>query len=320
MSSHLGAVTVLTGWCAVLSAGVFVDAASRRGRRRRGEKFVLRNLAYVDESQVRDVDRILSLKLRVGAALLAAMALVIWFVVSRLDHVGWWLYVLAGLFVVVSAVGSITQFARPIDGPGGVTGPRAARSRAVGVGDYVPPFQRWAAIACCGGSLPLVAGCLVLITIGHFDTATILGGPGIWILGTVGLALGAAEFAVRRITDLPQPALDPAHLYLQDALRSRSLADLYGALLLPCMVGWMTVGSDLADAAPASSPTWLVDALPFGFLLAGIVVGLALVVPGLEAEFSTKGPWFRRRLWPMLGPGQVLLPGQDLEAPERLAR
>jgi hypothetical protein len=168
-----------------------------------------------------------------------------------------------------------------------------ARPRRVVLGDYV--------------SWPLQAGTWLLVAVDvALAAASVLAGRrghatgGMLVCGLASLVLtvGMAAFTVwfgRRLCERPTPAVDPSHLYLQDAWRASSLSATYG---LVCISAYGALMS-------------LVFVPDLGWLFPALGLMLYPVLGAVAAVWIIQWKWFRRRLWRGLPRGYVLLPGQQ---------
>ncbi|MFT4009808.1 MAG: hypothetical protein QM655_07165 [Nocardioidaceae bacterium] len=171
--------------------------------------------------------------------------------------------------------------------------PLIARSRAVSPTDYLPRSRQIA--LWCLLVLPLGVGILVV----HALQAGEIGSAG-------GIALLASEAAATLSVLLvalvpyalcrrPEAAVDACHLYAQDAWRSDALVE--------CQEQAFFAVLQVALASQALSDSLAVVSAP-SLVLFGIAV--------LLGSRKRAKLWFRKRLWPMLPPDHVLMPGEEL--------
>ncbi|UUW88233.1 hypothetical protein [Pimelobacter simplex] len=168
--------------------------------------------------------------------------------------------------------------------------PGVARGRQPEVRDYVGPaplamltLQALLGVAIAGGALRWAA-----------DDGWSGAAAGLLVSGVVILGLSlAAPLAWRVVVRRPQRAVDAAHLYFQDAWRADALRNT-GILTVLVPLSAAYVWPESSDPARVAL---VVLALGIGAL------GLTDLAPPLR---------FRARLWPTLGPRQVLLPGEPV--------
>ena len=97
----------------------------------------------------------------------------------------------------------------------------------------------------------------------------------------------------------PSPAVDPSHLYLQDAWRARALGWAYILVAGVAFFGLLPLA--------LLGFTWVATA----FMTSCFYLALPVVV----MVWVVQPKWFRRRLWRGLASDQMLLPGQSFPAP-----
>ena len=112
--------------------------------------------------------------------------------------------------------------------------------------------------------------------------------------GILAVAVFTAWFS-RALCERPSPAVDASHLYLQDAWRAAAVGRVHFLLRLSAVLFTMS-------ALASSTTLGLVPSE--ALLLASVAI--------MTGSFLIRGPHFRTRLWPMLPPGQFLLPGQTM--------
>jgi len=287
---------------ALLAFAVVNFGLSRSGRFRRwsGKSFAKRNLAWVDQPLAAELDEALARRFRYLGWWIVAMA-VVWFGLTTFGPGDSpWLMVWVGVVMLgVPLTAALACYWRPQRlGP---DAPTAVR-RDLEVADYVPRYERVLAWVMGIGSL---VAALVTVVI-----EIVNGGPHAWlsILPGLGLAaeVGVVELVARRVVAVPQRAVDAAHLYWQDALRSESLRYAYTQLLVPAMLVWMFAAPVLVGGLGRRPDV----SVPFTVGAVGVaVVGLILALANLEGPGTR---WFRRQLWATLGPWQVVRPGDVL--------
>ncbi|WP_380164150.1 hypothetical protein [Jannaschia sp. R86511] len=190
------------------------------------------------------------------------------------------LAVAAGLHAVLSARRTPAQDA-----------PRLARSREVGVGDYVDGIERWGTVVVCLAP-PAVALALAVLPTGLLDAGVdplrlgllALVPPALLVLST------AASTAVLAA---PQTVTSPVELAWDDALRSQALRDIVSTPMYAGLLALLWLGLDVASAIPderlATGATGLWVMLALGAMVVLLVVVLA----------TRPASHFRRRLWPV---------------------
>ncbi|MGL5809125.1 MAG: hypothetical protein ACRCYQ_04185 [Nocardioides sp.] len=280
----------------LLAAGYHFSWSPSR-QRAHGQPWAKKNLAYVESDLVGHIDARWRWESRLrGATILAMAAQCAWLVYTDTLQE----YFLR-FWVVMIAVGATGLVARAIlmTRPVGDARTRAlARVRQVRTTDYAHPLSH----ACVTASG--VIGLSLILTLLVFPDLVVASArvPGIIAGVAVFTSAGCAAWAARRICRQPIPARDAAHLYWQDALRADQIrrcyyeADLWG---LQAAL-WFIADRERYLTQNASG------------LLA--VVPLGLMVMTLIAD-HLGDMRFRKRLWPALAPGQVLMPG---ETPARL--
>ena len=166
-----------------------------------------------------------------------------------------------------------------------------ARPRHVVLADYVPVRSQlltW-------GSAAIVA----VIGVGTFAHRHETGRAAAIILVGSAAILGGAVFTAwfgRALCVRPTPAVDASHLYLQDAWRAQALEQIHVENRLNAVL--FTTTALGVSINPLAFPLSI-----YLMLCAAAVVFGSLLLPKQH---------FRRRLWPTLEPGQVLLPGEPV--------
>ncbi|WP_408895448.1 hypothetical protein ACJ5H2_11125 [Nocardioides sp. R1-1] len=172
--------------------------------------------------------------------------------------------------------------------------PGLARTRTPGVLDYLDRRVVVAHAAQAGIGLTAIGSALV--------TASRTG----WAPDAAGAAVTGLLIAVVAVVGpvvwhlevgRPQRATDAAHLYLQDAWR----ADAMRSASLLAGPGTLTA---LRLQDPSSSSSLALAAVQ--------LVLLAASATCLLIDLDPETPRFRKRLWPTLAPGEVLVPGQSI--------
>lgn len=169
--------------------------------------------------------------------------------------------------------------------------PRVARTRKVGLGDYVNGLERWGTVVAC--LVPMAAGLVLAVVLANPDAAGIvplslglltLVPPALLVLS---LAAGGAVLNARRTVSSPE------RLAWDDALRSQSLRDILNLPMYAGLIATLWLGLEAALAIPdeqfalRAAALWVVVAM--GTLVAMTVVLL----------LSRPARHFRHRLWPV---------------------
>lgn len=215
-----------------------------------------------------------------------------------LDDGGW---LVISLLVVLGAAGTVVaelwRPGLPADGP------RTARTGTPGFGDYVP---RQAALLTGGLVVVGLIGLLGTLLLGGsrwFAAEVLWRSPVPVLAGALVVLTLLSWWAVRRVLDAPQPAVDETELYWQDALRAHTLTGLLTPLALVALlgIGICGVALDAAASQAAAEAGQVGPAWSLALLVAGYVVPVAVVVTVLATS-----PWwvrpragdrFRTRLW-----------------------
>ena len=286
-------IFALVAMTLALAFAVWISFPSAKALRIHGERFAREHLAFVDSEFVVPFDRAYTRNRRQLAvmfvALIAAMLVLDRFARGYASDLV--LLPIAGLMALCVALLRLRMAGREFPVPSGRS--VVARVRRVGLDDYVSRPVRtasWIVVCFCLG---MAAWATVHPYTGEYAPATRLV-PAL-AAGTLVVALVVVEVVGRAVCGRPQAAVDPCHLYFQDAWR--------GVFLVGAYV-WVSWG---AFQFLTSVPLYVLEDLPdsyFSFL------GLAVV-----AEFAClfrSRRYFRARLWPTLLPGQVLHPGQSI--------
>lgn len=167
--------------------------------------------------------------------------------------------------------------------------PRVARSGAVGVADYLAPFERIGARIVIVLSLAVAVVGTALTIAGVSDSLF----PVVFfaVVGVVSLVL--FEVVGRRIVDLSQPAGSTAELVWDDAVRALLLRDMVTA---PLALGTYSVIFGLIGLAEGSTDPSTTVA---GFVVSAIFA-VALVATATYSLATRPQRYFVDRLWPNL--------------------
>jgi hypothetical protein len=264
--------------------------------RRRGDTFARHHQAYVDSEFVPRFDRATISTLRFWAIffmlLVSAMVLLGDLGGDRIPAELRFLPLL-GVFLAVWAGLRLHGAGREF--PVSPARPPIARLRRVTLRDYVPvriQIGVWVAVSVCLG----LAGA-TLAQAGHEDVD-----PAFVTMSVISAAVlfGACLFVQlsgRAMCNRPQAAVDPCHLYFQDAWRAEFLVSAYAFVVYPTFL-YVTGVSVWLDLSPR---------LDDHLFLAVALFYATLLATGVGSRLH-----FRRRLWPTLAQGQVLLPGEPV--------
>jgi hypothetical protein len=196
-----------------------------------------------------------------------------------------WLFGLPAAYAIFRAL-TCTRMSLP-------PGTRVARLRELELVDYIP--QRTRLFMWFAGTVGCLA-CVLVALVRHE-----------WLIGVSGLLMVLApacvELAGGRLARLPEPAQNPAHLYLQDVMRADHIraAAVSTALGAAMLCNWLSVAVD--------DTGWLEGILMVTnvVLLTGVYV--VTLKPGLKAS-----TYMRSRLWPQLRPGELVTDAEPVRA------
>lgn len=263
--------------------------------RRAGSRLAVANQAYVDSEFVAEFDRAEVLDRRLRAAVLVPMAVGVW-VVYELPG-------LSGLAVGIIGCGYVAIAILPLVRAGKEFTPRPgrptlARLREVRFTDYVHPL---ALLTCVVTAIAGLAAAVGALQVGAFkDGSTHHEQVSLAVSGgIVGVLALVTPLYFMVLCRRPEPAVDAAHLYFQDAWRASHMREALALVAVAAIL--LTTRVAALDLS--------------GWLGGGLWMALMLVVLGC---FAASDHWgrlrFRRRLWPTLAPDQVLLPGEPVPA------
>lgn len=268
--------------------------------RQLGEEFAGDHLAYVDSEFVERFDELGVQRRRLSGVLFGALAVVVWMVLRQgidWDYT-WSAFLLAFAAVLAaSAAADLLLAGREFPAPAG----RAviARVRHVSLTDYLPPIT----LAVCALLVVLELAVGVVSVLAAQQGPVYEGDPdpaGVAVAAFVVAGLTAlAPVHLTLVCRRPEAAVDRAHLYLQDAWRASILTRIAASL---CFGAFGVLGSVPVLEA---SREWQEDV---STVLGLAAVGAALWLP----KISTLR--FRKRLWPELGPGEVIRPAAEVVA------
>lgn len=176
----------------------------------------------------------------------------------------------------------------------GPDAPRVARTRDVGLGDYVNGIERWGTVVTC--LVPAAVGLVLAVLLADPAAAGVdplrigllaLVPPALLVLS---LAAGGVVLNARRTVSSPEA------LAWDDALRSQALRDIVSMPLYAGLIATLWLGLEVARAIPderlavGAAGLWVLLAL--GTMLVLLVVMLA----------ARPARHFRLRLWPVPQP------------------
>ena len=286
----------------VLVAGfaLWIALPTEKRLRRRGQSFARWNGAYIDSEFVATFDRASTWGFRLSAVLYIAVmgtGLALQSAVAPSASIGLVFPPVASVILAFWAFFRLRVAGREFPAPHGR--PVVARPRRVSLSDYVAVTLQ--ALVWLDASAVVTIAIVVAVDGG--STGNVLAMKVMTGIGAVALAgfLLLIQTTGRALCDRPQSAVDACHLYFQDAWRAEFLVGAYG--FVACGTAVLLLGL----AIPLDSPAWIgnlvfSDAFPFFPVFYGIQFFVFL---GFRLQF-------RRRLWPTLAPGQVLLPGQPV--------
>lgn len=258
-----------------------------------GEEFARTHLAYVDSEFVDEFDRAELRDRRIAAAVLVGAIVPVWLIsrfAPRADDV------FPGVFAVAIALIALLRLShagREFPPPPGRVA--VARTRTVQVRDYVHPSLLW---LCVVLELMVLAVGALATRAAATGSTEMPGDEAIAIAFASGLVTVPALVGPLYLLALcrkPEPAVDAAHLYFQDAWRSVQMQAAVAA--------WLFAAALAVIPSLWFLPEWVLSSavLP--------VAGLGFFLWALWAGDRTKLR-FREQLWPSLQPGQVLMPGE----------
>lgn len=253
--------------------------------KRAGMRFARDNFAYVDAQFVDAFNRAYVLERRVMAGLFlgTAVGALLW----AADGYG---PLVISVAAALSSLFRLVRAGREFSPPSGRAA--VARSRAVRVIDYLHPGLLWV-----GAVLALLAAGAGIATVLSAASGTSeISGYQASTIALVALMVAAlaplAYLYFRVLCRRPEPAVDAAHLYLQDAWRSEQM----DAVVTHGMIATVL----------AVLPVWADSSYLLQLIL---LIPLAVLGFWIDRKNELR---FRKQLWPMLGPGQIIMPGEFL--------
>ena len=292
------ALRVIVGVSALAAAWFGLRPSAALLRQRRAE-FTQRTGAYVDGHFVAAFDSESRRTQRWSVVVFLGMALDFELYLIPSNHTLWEpvIYgVIAAGWLAALTVTRLRAAGREFTVAGWSTA--VARPRRVVVADYVSwPLLGvvWVLV-----SVDLALGVTWFVEWRGGDVPTrdvVVGWAGLGM--TVAMAVVTQLFA-QALCNRPTPAVDPSHLYLQDAWRARALASAYILVAITAFLSFIPLS--------LVGFTWVASA--------AMTATLYVTVPVVVAVWVVQPKWFRRRLWRGLAPDEVLLPGQP--APPRI--
>jgi hypothetical protein len=297
MAIYFGCTAALCIWAA---------RPSPQRLRQRGEQFARTNQAFIDSEFVAAFDRATVRSARFAAGCGGLVLAMVWVLMRHepeahdLSPSLLTLPVVAGL-VACWAGWRLHDAGREFP----VSEGRAvvARPRRVETRDYLSQWAQygaWATVVVSGG---LAVGASVQWNRGNASLgfAAMAGVNAMALL----VATLVTQLSFRAMCERPQPAVDPCHLYFYDAWRGEFVRNAY-------LIIWWSQLQFVTSVAPWLNWPRVVDdhILETVMLYFGGQLGLL---------FRSSHLRFRRRLWPTLAKGQVLLPGQAAPPREGVA-
>ncbi len=270
-----------------VALGLWFLFRTRARRSREVEKWARSHRAFVAPGWLEAVDR----RLEVGRSIYIATLMVFVVAAQFIPRSGalWGLCigVVPAMLVLSKGVGLVRGSLPP--------GPRVARLREVTLADYLPLRTRvvmWVAS---------VGSCGLTVSVAVHRSAPLLLVPAVvMLLGAV-----VVEVAGARLAHRPEPAVDAAHLYLQDCFRVDAVR-MAATLMILALFYLLWVVPSLLDLHVAG-----VDNVDLGLGL-GVAAALGLMLAADVGANQDPVRHLRARLWPSLGRDQVLQPGQPL--------
>jgi hypothetical protein len=273
---------------AVLVTAVIVLRPPDQARQaRRGDAWARKHQAFVDRPHLREFDRLLDAPRRRHAWLLVMVAVCIAVVpLPAAWGVLPWLAATCAASTVMSAL-FLRRWILGIE-----PGPRVARARQVELGDYLPDPWRalmWVSV------LALAVFLILALRAPEGVHARVFLGLMVTLLGGAAFAL---EMMGRRLARTPEPAVDQAHLYWQDAMR----ADLVTSHARQTCLG-------AAISCGALSENGLLNGVALNVLatLTGLGLVTWLTVCSFR-ELDRPAAHVQARLWSGLGAGDIAGP------------
>ncbi|MFC5731678.1 MULTISPECIES: hypothetical protein [Nocardioides] len=289
-ADELDGFTVTMVGLPLLTLGIGLVIAAPRLAKVLGREFAIRNLAYVDVEFVAQYDRETTRQIRRTVALALPLLLAILLTIDGGTGPKMMVFAAVAVLFTIESGLRLHRAGREFTPTPGR--PVLARPRSVGITDYL---SRTA--LCCYVSQALTASLLLAAVLSSIDQ----GGTGALISAlilTLVAMLNPLQFHI--LVNRPQQAVDAAHLYFQDAWRADELRT---------MAMWLAIPTWLC-AEEYVSTTDLSPVLAGALLVSGVVTIFSFFWDALQVLAGHL--WFRKRLWPMLAPRQVLLPGDPI--------
>lgn len=258
-------------------------------RRSRAERMSASVGLALTESVRPEVERAIAIRIRaagIGAVLGIGLGVAI-AAVNPASGLGPWTFV-AGMFLGLAAGNAVgALIARPRPAASGV---RIARSRDVGLRDYVMPIELDGSRVTVGIAAATAIIVAILLAGNPRETTSL-----VTVLVTTALAIAALvvlEVAGRALVARPSPAEDPTRLAWEDALRADTLRNLVTPTLTFAMIAVVMSVVGVFGALPPSPVSVVLGAVvPLVLLAAAIVIGVVAIVSAPQRHYL-------RRLWP----------------------
>lgn len=230
----------------------------------------------------------------VSSQVLLVLALACGLAVPALRDSSWWALALVGAVCTGRAVGPLVAALRQARAPLPADAPRVARTVQPHVGDHVAwPERTVSAVTALApaGVTAVAAGCVLL---GLAEPNTIAWGA----LAALSVAAVAVPVLVSYLATLlvhaPRPATSQRNLFWEDALRARTLRELY------CLGGTLALSLGTGAAIVFDSAVtggWPDE--PMRGASIGVMMGFLVLLPAYSglAAGAAPGQRFRRRLW-----------------------
>jgi hypothetical protein len=279
----------------------------------RGRAFALKNLAFVEprfvpafdaEQRKQAVD--LCVLFAGSGAAVAALGALPW--EGRQGTEDSALYLVIGPMLLAHVWVGLRALARQGSDPvsAGWSTPMQQARRPATLQDYLPRGSRIVLRLCGGSVLALTVVLLLIPRLPGVDGDRLWRTPLAAVLPGMLIGYAYCEYRLRRLPALPEPA-DAAHLYWQDALRAQLLDGVVTGWISPTTLTFFAASFAMTRATVRDWDFVLSEGA------SGLAIALTLVSAGLLLVAQLKGgPWFRRRLWPTLKSGQVLMPGEPV--------
>lgn len=201
------------------------------------------------------------------------------------------IWMLTGMMFVGSGIGFSLSALVAIPRPD-ADAPRVARSRVLGIGDYVDPFELVPTRVLAPTALALAVAANIGALSGAAPASDNSLVPAALVLAVLAIVtLVIFELGARALLRRPTPAVSEQELAWEDGLRATAVRQLLTAPLTFSLIAVIWSGFGLLEAIPGQVALVVVNvATPL--LTAGLVV-IAVLAFARHPE-----RYFRRRLWP----------------------